>query len=76
MTAILIHNVRSLSKDIDDIVSDDNRIMLITEKSIILSDSTWKIIKLVNLFKVKFNNNENIFLSLAYECRNDVDILD
>lgn len=76
MIAILIHNVRSLSKDIDDIVSDDNRIMLITEKSIILSDSTWKIIKLVNLFKVKFNNNENIFLSLAYECRNDVDILD
>ena len=76
MIAILIHNVRSLSKDIDDIVSDDNRIMLITEKSIILSDSTWEIIKLVNLFKVKFNNNENIFLSLAYECRNDVDILD
>ena len=76
MIAILIHNVRSLSKDIDDIVSDDNRIMLITEKSIILSDSTWKIIKLVNLFKVKFNNNENIFLSLAHECRNDVDILD
>lgn len=76
MIAILIHNVRSRSKDIDDIVSDDNRIMLITEKSIILSDSTWKIIKLVNLFKVKFNNNENIFLSLAYECRNDVDILD
>lgn len=75
MIAILIHNVRSRSKDIDDIVSDDNRIMLITEKSIILSDSTWKIIKLVNLFKVKFNNNENIFLSLAYECRNDVDIL-
>ena len=76
MIAILIHNVRSLSKDIDDIVSDDNRIMLITEKSIILSDSTWKIIKLVNLFKIKFNNNENIFFSLAYECRNDVDILD
>ena len=61
MIAILIHNVRSLSKDIDDIVSDDNRIMLITEKSIILSDSTWKIIKLVNLFKIKFNNNENSF---------------
>ena len=60
MIAILIHNLRSLSKDIDDIVSDDNRIMLITEKSIILSDSTWKIIKLVNLFKIKFNNNENI----------------
>ena len=61
MIAILIHNVRSLSKDIDDIVSDDNRIMLITEKSIILSDSTWKIFKLVNLFKIKFNNNENSF---------------
>ena len=61
MIAILIHNVRSRSKDIDDIVSDDNRIMLITEKSIILSDSTWKIIKLVNLFKIKFNNNENSF---------------
>lgn len=76
MIAILIHNVRSLSKDIDDIVSDDNRIMLITEKSIILSDSTSKTIKLVYLFKVKFNNSENIFLSLAYEYRNDVDILD
>ena len=50
--------------------------MLITENQLIYRILLGKKFKPLNLFKVKFNNNENIFLSLVYECRNDVDILD
>ena len=30
----------------------------------------------LNFFNIDFNNNENKFLSFAYECRNNVSILD
>ena len=39
-----------------------------TERQIKPSDSNCKIIELLNLFDIHFNNNENKFLSLAYIC--------
>ena len=72
---IYFHNVRSLSKHVDDIVSDDriknNDIIGFAETQINLSYSTCKIIETLNFFNIRFNNNQNKFLSLAYGCRND-----
>ena len=71
--------MRSLPRHVDDIVSE-NRIMNndtigFTEILIKPPDSTSKIIETFNFFNINFNNNENIFLSLAYGCRNDVALL-
>ena len=64
--------MRSLSKHVDDIVTDnrvmDNDIIGFTETQINPSDSTCKIIETLNLFNISFNKNENKFLRLIYEC--------
>ena len=77
---VLLHNVRSFSRHVDDIVSDNritnNDIIGFTETQISPSDSTWKIIETWNVFNINFNKNKNKFLSLAYWCRNDVVLLD
>ena len=72
---VLVHNVRSLPRHVDNIVSENriiNNIIGFTETQIKPSDSTCKIIETLNLFDINFNNNKNKFLSLAYECRKDV----
>ena len=60
---VLDHNVRSFSKQVNDIVSNyriiNNDIIGLTEKQINVLGSTYKIIKALNFF-----------LSSAYGCRN------
>ena len=72
--------MRSLSKHVDDIVSDDriinNDILGFTETKIIPSGSTCEITETSNCFNFNFNNNENKFLSLAYVFINTIAILD
>ena len=72
--------MRSLSKHVDDILSEDriinNDTIGFTETQINLSDSTCKIIETLNFFNIHFNNNQNKFLSLAYGCRNEVAVVD
>ena len=72
--------MRSLSKPIGDIVSNDRLLnddtTGFTETQINPSDSTWKTIEMLNLFNFNFNNNKNKVLSLGYRCRNDVAVLD
>ena len=62
---ILVVNVRSLSKHIDDRVSDDriinDGIIGFIETQIIPSDSTCKITETLNFFNFNFNKNENKF---------------
>ena len=77
---ILVYNVRSLSKHVNDKVSD-SRIMKsdiigLTETQISLSDSTCRILETLYFFNINFNNSEDKFLSLAYGCRNNVAVLD
>ena len=71
--------MRSFPRHIDDILSDNriinNDIIGFTETQIKPPDSTSKIIETLNVFNIKFNSNENKFLSLAYRCRNDVALL-
>ena len=62
-----MHNVRSLSKHVDDIV---------TETQISLSDSTCRLVQTLSFFNLNFKNSENKFLSLAYGYRNNVAVLD
>ena len=73
---VLVHNVRSLPSHVDRMLSDNriinNDIIGFTETQIKQSVSTSKIIEKLNSFSISFNNNENEFLSLAYECRNGV----
>ena len=76
-----VQNERTLSKHIDDIVSDNrlinNGIIRFTKNKLIRpSDSTCKIVEIINLFNTNFNNNENKFVSLTYGCRNDVAVSD
>ena len=70
---VFVHNTQSLSKHIDDIVSDDriinNSITGFTETQIKPSGSTCKM-ETLNFFNINFNNNVNKFLSLGYGCRN------
>ena len=77
---VFVHNVRSFSKHIDDIVSDDkiinNDITGFTKTLINPSDSTCKIMETLIFFNITFNKNENKLLSLAYGRRNNVAILD
>ena len=58
---VLVHNVRSLPRHLDDIVSDNriinDDIIIFTEAQIKQSDSTCKIIETLNLFNINFNNN-------------------
>ena len=65
---ILVHNVRSLSKHVNDIVSDsrimNNDIIGLAEKQTSLSDSTCSIVETWNFFYINFNNSEDKFLSL------------
>ena len=66
---VLVHNVRSLPRHVDDILSDNriinDDIIGFTETQIKPSDSTSKIIETLNDFNIKFNDNENKFLSLV-----------
>ena len=59
---VAAHNVRSLSKHVNDIASDDrimkNGIIGFRLTQINLSYSTCKIIKALNFFSVNFNNKE------------------
>ena len=77
---ILIHNVRSLSKHVNDIVIDsrimNNDVIGLIETQIDLSDSTCRIVETLNFFNINFNNSEDKFLSLAYGTRNNVAVLD
>ena len=72
--------MRSLSKHVNDILSDNrimnNDIIGLTETQISLSDSTCRIDETLNFFNINFNNSEDKFLSLAYVCRNNVAVLD
>ena len=76
---LLVHNVRSLSRHVDDVVSDNriinNDVIGFTETQIKASDSTCKIIETLNFFHINFNNNKNKFVSLSYGCRSDVAVL-
>ena len=62
---IVFHNLRSLSKHVDDVVNDDriiyNDIIGLTETQINLSDSTCNIIATLNFFNIHFNKNQNKF---------------
>ena len=62
---ILVHNVRFLSKHVNDIVSDSrimsNGITGLTETQISLSDSTCRTVKTLNFFNINFNNSEDKF---------------
>ena len=75
----LTHNVRSLSRHLDDIISDNrivnSNIIEFMQTHIKLSDSTCKTTETLRFFKIGFNNNENKLLSLACRCRNDVAVL-
>ena len=61
-----MHYVRTLSKHVDDIVSDDriidNDTVRFTDTEINLSDSTCKIIKIFSFFNINVNKSENRFL--------------
>ena len=63
MILVFAHNVRSLSKHIDDIINDDkiinNYIIGFTETRINPSDFTCKIMETLNFFNLNFNNDEN-----------------
>ena len=76
---VLLHNVRSLPMHVDDILSDNriinNDIVGFKETQIKPSDSTYKMKKTFNLFNINSVSNENKFLSLAYECRNNFVVL-
>ena len=58
---VLVHNVRSLPRHVDNIISDDgiinNNIIGLTETQSKPSDTTIKIIETLNLFNINFNNN-------------------
>ena len=71
--------MRSLSKNVDDTVSDDrvinNDIIGFTKIQINSSSYFCKITDTLSLFHINFNNNENKFLGLVYGRRNDVALL-
>ena len=74
---IFVHNAQSLSKHIDDIVSDvrikNNGIIGFKKTQIKPSDFTC-LRKTMTFFNINFSNNESKFLILAYRCRNNVAI--
>ena len=66
---ILVHNVRFLSKHVNDIVSDSrimsNGITGLTETQIRLSDPTCRTVKTLNFFNINFNNSEDKFFKFS-----------
>ena len=78
-TTVLVHNVRSFPRHLDNIVSDkriiNNDVIGFTETQIKPSDCTSKIIGTLSFFNINFNNYENKFLILAQGCRNYVALL-
>ena len=66
---VLVHNVRSLPRHVNDILSDNriinNDIIGFTETQIKPSDSTSKIIETLNVFNINFNNSENNFFKFS-----------
>ena len=76
---VLVHNVRSFPRHLDNIVSDkriiNNDVIGFTETQIKPSDCTSKIIGTLSFFNINFNNYENKFLILAQGCRNYVALL-
>ena len=70
---VFFHNVRSLSKHVNGILSNDgimdDEITELTEKQINLSVSTCKIIETLNFFSVNFNNKENNVFEFRNEFR-------
>ena len=66
---VLVHNVRSLPRHVNDILSDNgiinNDIIGFTETQIKPSDSTNKIIETLNVFNINFNNSENNFFKFS-----------
>ena len=76
---VLVHNVRSLPKHVDNIVIYNriinNDIIGFTKTQIQPSDSTCKIIETSNLFNINFYNIRNKLLSLTYGCRHNVAVL-
>ena len=64
----LVHNVKSLSEHVDDIVSDDriinNYIIGFTETQIIPSDSNCKITETLNFFNFNFNTKKMFTFNL------------
>ena len=68
--AFLVDNARSISRNVDDIVSDNrikhNDIIGFMETKIKPSGCICKITETLNLFNINFNSNENKFLSSAY----------
>ena len=77
---ILVLNVRSLSKHVNEIARDSrimiNGIIGLTETQISLSDSICRILETLNFFNINFNNSEDKFLKLTYRCRNNVAVFD
>ena len=65
-----LHNSKSFSKHLDDIVSNDrivnNDIIGFTETQINLSNSNCKLIETLNSVNIKFNNNKSKVLSSTY----------
>ena len=59
---ILVHNVRSISKPVNEIVRDsritNNDIIALTETQISLSDSTCRIVETLNSFNINLNNSD------------------
>ena len=64
-----VHNLRSLPRHLDNIVSDNEIINNIIE-FFNPPDNTCKIIETLNLFNISSTNNENKILRLTYRCRN------
>ena len=71
--------MRSLSRHINDIVSDDRivhkDIIGFTETQINLSDSPWKITETWIFFSINLKHNGKKLLSSADRCRNDAAVL-
>ena len=65
--------MRSLSKHDRTINSD---IIEFTETQIHPSNSTSRIIELLNFFNIKLKNNKDEFLVLAFGCKTDVVVVD
>ena len=69
---VFVQNFRSLSKHIDDVVSDNriiSNIVRFIETQINISDFTWKIMLTLNIVNINLNNDKNKSLNLAYRCR-------
>ena len=71
---VLLLNVRSLLKHTTDIVNDCHfmHIPIFTEAEISLEQDPERVKRSFQLFSVLFNNNENKFLSVAYDLQNNL----